>query len=55
VLSFANSPCVGTDGVRRFKGILDELRVYNRALTTVEVRLLYKLHPIENVMMDCVF
>ncbi len=53
VLSFANSPCINAKGVRRFKGILDELRIYNRALSSEEVRALYQLYPIENPMMDC--
>jgi len=51
-LSFSNSPCVG-EGARRFKGILDELRVYERALNPEEVRALYLLNPIENANSDC--
>ncbi len=52
-LSFANSPCIGSGGARRFKGILDELRVYERALSAEEILLLYELHPIENANSDC--
>lgn len=39
-LSIADSPCVGTTDVR-YKGFLDEVRVYNRALTKAEVKELY--------------
>lgn len=54
LLSIANSPCVQAGRARRFKGIIDELRVYERALTPEEVKALYELFPIENAMMDCV-
>jgi hypothetical protein len=54
LLSFSNSPCVLSGRARRFQGIIDELRVYNRALTVDEVEQLYMLHPIENANMDCV-
>ncbi len=54
VLSFSNSPCVESGRVRRFRGILDEVRVYNRALSKEEVMALYSLHPIENASLDCV-
>lgn len=53
VLSFANSPCLGRSS-RRFKGVLDELRVYDRALSEDEIKTLYELHPVENALMDCV-
>ncbi len=37
-LEFGGSPCVGTiGGPRRYRGLLDELRVYNRALSAAEV------------------
>jgi hypothetical protein len=53
VLSFSNSPCL--DGkVQRFKGILDEVRVYDRALTEEEVEAIYSLTPIEKAYTDCV-
>jgi hypothetical protein len=52
-LSFANSPCVETGRARRFRGVLDELRVFDRALTNEEVQNLYQRHPIENAQMDC--
>jgi len=50
-LRFSNNPCSGT---RPFKGVLDELRVYKRALNDEEMRQLYRLNPIENAVMDCV-
>lgn len=40
VLSIANSPCIGTD-VARFRGLIDELSVYNRALDIAELQTLY--------------
>jgi len=52
-LSFSNSPCIGSGGARRFKGILDELKVYERALSEEEVLLLYEENPIENANSDC--
>lgn len=52
-LNFANSPCIETGGVRRFKGILDELRIYDRALNEQEVQQLYNAYPIENAASDC--
>jgi hypothetical protein len=52
VLSFSNSPCL--DGkVQRFKGILDEVRVYDRALSEEEVEAIYSLTPIEKAYSDC--
>ncbi|MEO1513541.1 MAG: LamG domain-containing protein [Bacteroidota bacterium] len=52
-LSFANSPCLQSGMTRRFKGVLDELRVYDKALEEEEVRALYLLHPIEKAVDDC--
>jgi gliding motility-associated-like protein len=40
VMSIANSPCLA-NGEQRFAGRIDELRMYNRALTTAEVEELY--------------
>ncbi|MCO6480819.1 MAG: LamG domain-containing protein [Phaeodactylibacter sp.] len=54
VLSFSNSPCVQNGRARRFKGVLDQLRVYSRALSPEEVRELYREYPVENAVMDCV-
>jgi hypothetical protein len=54
VLSFSNSPCVYEGGATRFKGILDELRVYDRALDESEVENLYLLNPVEKAEQDCV-
>ncbi len=53
VLSFSNSPCVKGSQVRRFKGLLDELRVYERALTGEEIWKLYLRNPVENANDDC--
>lgn len=53
-LSFSNSPCVRSGKQRRFKGVLDELRIFDRALTEEELLQLYELHPVENAQMDCV-
>lgn len=53
ILSFSNSPCLGSGGARRFKGILDELKVYERALSSEEVLQLYEEIPIENANSDC--
>ncbi len=40
IFSIANSPCL-LNGEARFGGALDELRLYNRALTSEEIRTLY--------------
>lgn len=53
VLSFSNSPCVLRGKARRFRGVIDELRIYDRALTPPEIRQLYRMFPIENAQMDC--
>lgn len=52
-LSFADSPCTDTGRARRFRGVLDELRVFDRALTHEEILDLYRQYPIENAQMDC--
>ena len=52
-LSFSNSPCVNRGGTRRFKGVLDELRVYDRALSEEEVEALYQMNVIEDAEQDC--
>ncbi len=54
VLSFSNSPCVAEGKARRFRGIIDELRVYKRALSEDEVLQLYNLFPVETALIDCV-
>jgi concanavalin A-like lectin/glucanase superfamily protein len=53
-LSFANSPCLAGGRSVRFKGALDELRVYDRALTDVEIQNLYSMYPVELAEKDCV-
>lgn len=52
--SIGNSPCVQTGRMRRFKGVVDELRIYDRGLNEEEIRWLYEENPIENAQMDCV-
>lgn len=52
--SIGDSPCVRTGRMRRFKGVIDELRLYERALNEEEILWLYELNPIENAQMDCV-
>jgi hypothetical protein len=54
VLSFANSPCIKGGRSVRFKGVLDELRIYERALSEEEVMELYARHPVEMAEGDCV-
>jgi hypothetical protein len=54
ILSFANSPCTASGRSVRFKGAVDELRVYERALSDVEILELYQLHPVELAEKDCV-
>ncbi len=53
-LSFSDSPCIKNGRTRRFQGVLDELRVFNRALSKEEIRQLYEQYPIENAKNDCV-
>lgn len=54
LLSLANTPCLHGGRVQRFKGAVDELRVYDRALTPAEVLGLYRRFPIELAEIDCV-
>ncbi len=54
VLSFSNSPCIKLGRTRRFRGILDEVRIFGRALNKQEVEELYNQYPIENASADCV-
>lgn len=54
VLSFGNSPCIRGGRTVRFKGVLDELKVYNRALSAEEIMELYSRTPVENAEIDCV-
>jgi len=51
-LSFSDSPCLDA-GVRRFKGVLDELRIYDRALEEAEIFALYRQNPVETAEQDC--
>ena len=54
ILSFSNRPCLSTGRTVRFKGGLDELRVYDYALTDKEIADLYGRHPVETAEVDCV-
>ena len=54
LLSFANSPCLNSGRMVRFKGGLDELRIYDRALSAKEIAEIYALHPVELAEADCV-
>ena len=37
------------------QGILDEVRVYDRAISEQEVETIYSLTPIEKIYSDCIF
>jgi len=52
-LSIGNSPCVGS-GLRRFEGIIDELRVYEKPLTHQEIMDLYSRLLVEDAEKGCV-
>lgn len=52
-LSFGNSPCLGK-GARRFKGVLDELRIFDQALSHEAILKLYQMYPVELAELDCV-
>ena len=52
-LSFGNSPCLGS-GARRFKGVLDELRIFDKALDHDAIYKLYQMYPVELAELDCV-
>jgi hypothetical protein len=53
LLSFANSPCVTGGRSVRFSGAVDELRIYDRALTADEMLSLYSRAPVETAELDC--
>lgn len=52
-LSIGNGPCIG-NGARRFHGIVDELRIYEKPLTHDEVLNLYSKMKIEDAEKGCV-
>lgn len=37
ILGLSNSPCVGADGTEMLVGLIDDLRIYNRVLTDLEI------------------
>jgi hypothetical protein len=54
ILSFSNSVCIETGRVVRFKGGIDELRIYDHALSDEGIQKIYSLHPVETAEVDCV-
>lgn len=52
--AIADSPCIQNGRMQRFKGVIDELRLYDRSFSTEEILLLYQENPVENAQMDCV-
>ena len=40
-LQFSNGPCIGIDGTVRLDGKLDDIRIYNRALSDSEIQQLF--------------
>ncbi len=52
-LAFSNSPCVRGGGSVRFRGRLDQLRVYDRALSPAQIAALYRLFPLHRAELDC--
>jgi hypothetical protein len=38
IFGVSNSPCIGRDGTGMLKGELDSLRIYNRALSEIEIK-----------------
>jgi len=52
-LGIGNSPCVGK-GMHRFKGIIDELRVYDNGLTHQQIMDIYSRTKIEDAEKGCV-
>jgi len=54
LLAFANSPCVKNGTTRPFKGVLDELRIFDKALTHEEILTIYSRYPVEQAEVNCV-
>lgn len=53
ILSFGNSPCIKSGRSVRFSGAVDELRIYDRALSPEEIHSLYSRAPVESAELDC--
>ena len=51
-LKFGDGPCIGS-GLRRFKGVVDEIKIFDKALSDEEVLHLYRSVPIESAHQDC--
>ena len=54
VLNFSNSPCTKGGRTNRFRGVIDELRVYDYPFSDKAIWELYQLAPIELAEIDCV-
>jgi len=52
-LAIGDSPCVGA-GIRRFEGVVDELRVYEKPLSHQEIMDLYSRMLVEDAEKGCV-
>lgn len=53
LLSFSHSPCISEGMSLPFRGVIDELKVFDRALSEQEIADLYSLHPVEQAEQDC--
>jgi len=47
-VGISTGPCVNVDDTERYGGLIDDLRIYNRALSSDEVDSLYKSSPISH-------
>lgn len=54
LLSFSNSPCIKGGRTQRFKGVLDQLTIYDIPLSHKAVLKLYQQFPVERAEVDCV-
>ena len=52
-LSIGNSPCVGS-GARRFNGVVDELRLYEKPMSAQKIMSLYSKTKVEDAEKGCV-
>jgi hypothetical protein len=54
-LKFGNSSCTGADGTTPYSGAIDELELYNHALSSNEISVLYSSTstPTTNTVSDC--
>ena len=54
LLSFGAPVCRSAERGAHYRGLLDEVRLYDRALTHAEVRAEYARRPVEMAELDCV-